>query len=91
MYIRTLKTHHVRTVAHVREFGGLWKREKTQQALYNYLRMGSATLFQLAFLWAKATRISHGEKFPFPKVYKIQHAKNNIIIIIIIIIMQAYI
>ena len=32
------------------EFGGLWKHEKTQHALYNELGLGSATLLQLAFL-----------------------------------------
>ena len=32
------------------QFGGLWKHEKTQHALYNELGLGCATLLQLAFL-----------------------------------------
>ena len=31
-------------------FGGLWKHEKTQHALYNELGLGSMTMLQLAFL-----------------------------------------
>ena len=41
------------------EFGGLWKHEKTQHALYNYLGMDSVTLLQMAFLVVS----NHGKQF----------------------------
>ena len=43
------------------EFGGVWKHEKTQHALFNYLGLGSATLLQLAFLWGKRPEFPMGE------------------------------
>ena len=48
---------------HRSDFGGLWKHEKTQHALYHSLGLGSATLLRLAFLGERdATRISPWEK-----------------------------
>ena len=59
------------------EFGGLWKHEKTQRALYNSFGLGSATLLQLAFL-GEGDPNFHGRNSHWDnKVYKIQNTKDT--------------
>ena len=44
------------------EFGGLWKHEKTQHALYNQLGLGSTTLLPLPFLGESDPKFPLGQQ-----------------------------